>query len=380
MSVAVLSKIFRKVPSLLGLGLGGYAGHNMAQWENAHLYSNDTTKSLADLTGTGVGALGTAALFSPAHRATGLKLLGSLMGPKQLGLYGIDKFTQGINAVEDYTDIQNELADKNVEITKNQLEAALQNKEIASMSNETSKKWLDLANKGLPYIGGLAALITALYAYNSFKKNKGNGNVAFQIPEEKLSPQFYSRLGREILFKDRDENGRIIKRKYIKQNDIEDYTLPEYNEAVEKIASVLNIKRAANLTKDTRQLVNNVNNLAEDIRVPEAKAETIGQVIEKHPSNKTWGGFVANTLNKYGPFALEYFGLITPSAQIRQNVSFIDQNGRSRAAPSLTASSMYSDPSAVGRLYEYARNRMAKAGNPYFTHSLSYPNFGSQFF
>lgn len=380
MSSAVLSKIFRKLPSLLGFGLGGYAGHNMAQWENAHLYSNDTTKSLADLTGTGVGALGTAALFSPAHRATGLKLLGSLMGPKQLGLYGIDKFTQGINAVEDYTDIQNELADKNVEITKNQLEAALQNKEIASMSNETSKKWLDLANKGLPYIGGLAALITALYAYNSFKKNKGNGNVAFQIPEEKLSPQFYSRLGREILFKDRDENGRIIKRKYIKQNDIEDYTLPEYNEAVEKIASVLNIKRAANLTKDTRQLVNNVNNLAEDIRFPEAKAETIGQVIEKHPSNKTWGGFVANKLNKYGPFALEYFGLITPSAQIRQDVSFIDQNGRSRAAPSLTASSMYSDPSAVGRLYEYARNRMAKAGNPYFTHSLSYPNFGSQFF
>lgn len=380
MNFAVLSKIFRKVPSLLGLGLGGYAGHNMAQWENAHLYSNDTTKSLADLTGTGVGALGTAALFSPAHRATGLKLLGSLMGPKQLGLYGIDKFTQGINAVEDYTDIQNELADKNVEITKNQLEAALQNKEIASMSNETSKKWLDLANKGLPYIGGLAALITALYAYNSFKKNKGNGNVAFQIPEEKLSPQFYSRLGREILFKDRDENGRIIKRKYIKQNDIEDYTLPEYNEAVEKIASVLNIKRAASLTKATRQVVNNVNNLAGDNRVPEAKAETIGQVIEKHPSNKTWGGFVANKLNKYGPFALEYFGLITPSAQIRQDVSFIDQNGRSRAAPSLTASSMYSDPSAVGRLYEYARNRMAKAGNPYFTHSLSYPNFGSQFF
>lgn len=380
MSVAVLSKIFRKVPSLLGLGLGGYAGHNMAQWENAHLYSNDTTKSLADLTGTGVGALGTAALFSPAHRATGLKLLGSLMGPKQLGLYGIDKFTQGINAVEDYTDIQNELANKNVEITKNQLETAKQNKEIADISNETSKKWLDLANKGLPYIGGLAALITALYAYNSFKKNKGNGNVAFQIPEEKLSPQFYSRLGREILFKDRDENGRIIKRKYIKQNDIEDYTLPEYNEAVEKIASVLNIKRAANLTKDTRQVVNNVNNLAGDNRVPEAKAETIGQVIEKHPSNKTWGGFVANKLNKYGPFALEYFGLITPSAQIRQDVSFIDQNGRSRAAPSLTASSMYSDPSAVGRLYEYARNRMAKAGNPYFTHSLSYPNFGSQFF
>ena len=380
MNFAVLSKIFRKVPSLLGLGLGGYAGHNMAQWENAHLYSNDTTKSLADLTGTGVGALGTAALFSPAHRATGLKLLGSLMGPKQLGLYGIDKFTQGINAVEDYTDIQNELADKNVEITKNQLEAALQNKEIASMSNETSKKWLDLANKGLPYVGGLAALITALYAYNSFKKNKGNGNVAFQIPEEKLSPQFYSRLGREILFKDRDENGRIIKRKYIKQNDIEDYTLPEYNEAAEKIASVLNIKRAASLTKDTRQVVNNVNNLAGDNRVPEAKAETIGQVIEKHPSNKTWGGFVANKLNKYGPFALEYFGLITPSAQIRQDVSFIDQNGRSRAAPSLTASSMYSDPNAVGRLYEYARNRMAKAGNPYFTHSLSYPNFGSQFF
>lgn len=33
MSSAVLSKIFRKLPSLLGFGLGGYAGHNMAQWE-----------------------------------------------------------------------------------------------------------------------------------------------------------------------------------------------------------------------------------------------------------------------------------------------------------------------------------------------------------
>lgn len=371
MSVAVIKNILKKSLPGLGFTLGGIGGNLGSQWENQHLYSEDSTKNLATLTGTGVGALGTAALFSPAHRATGLKLLGSLMGPKQLGLYGIDKFTQGINAVEDYTDIQNELADKNVEITKNQLETALQNKEIASMSNETSKKWLDLANKGLPYVGGLAALITALYAYNSFKKNKGNGNVAFQIPEEKLSPQFYSRLGREILFKDRDENGRIIKRKYIKQNDTEDYTLPEYNEAVEKIASVLNIKRAASLTKDTRQVVNNVNNLAGDNRVPEAKVETIGQVIEKHPSNKTWGGFVANTLNKYGPFALEHFGLITPSAQIRQAVSFIDQNGRSRAAPSLTASSMYSDPSAVGRLYEYAYNRMANAGNPYFTHSLS---------
>ena len=55
--------------------------------------------------------------------------------------------------------------------------------------------------------------------------------------------------------------GYLLRNCYIKQNDIEDYTLPEYNEAVEKIASVLNIKRAANLTKDTRQLVNNVNNL-----------------------------------------------------------------------------------------------------------------------
>lgn len=373
MSSAVISKIFQKIPSLIGIGAGGYAGHEMAQWENEHLYSNNTTKALADLTGTGVGALGLAALASPKHRAAGLGALISLMGPKQLGLYGIDKFTKGVNAIEDYTAIQNDLADKNVEITKNQLAAALQNKEIATMSNETSKKWLDLANKGLPYVGGLAALITALYAYNSFKKNKGNGNVAFQIPEEKLSPQFYSRLGREILFKDRDENGRIIKKKYIRQSELDDgYTLPEYNEAIEKIAAVLNIKQATSVPKEVRESVDTVNNLAGDKRVPEVKAETVGHVINKHPSNNSWGAFLGNTLNKYGPMALEYFGLITPSAEIREAVSFVDQHGRSRAAPSLTASSMYSDPSAVGRLYEYARNRMAKAGNPYFTHDIRY--------
>lgn len=378
MSVAVIKNILKKSLPGLGFTLGGIGGNLGSQWETQHLYSEDSTKNLATLTGTGVGALGTAALFSPAHRATGLKLLGSLMGPKQLGLYGIDKFTQGINAVEDYTDIQNELADKNVEITKNQLDTAKQNKEIANISNETSKKWLDLVNKGLPYAGGLAALMALLYAYNSFKKDKNKSNVALQIPEEKLSPQFYSRLGREILFKDRDENGRILRKKYIKDQDDDNYTLPD-NQDSAKLASISRSKYSA-FSDDARSVVESVNNAAGNKRVPEAKVETIGQVIEKHPSNKTWGGFVANKLNKYGPFALEYFGLITPSAQIRQAVSFIDQNGRSRAAPSLTASSMYSDPSAVGRLYEYARNRMANAGNPYFTHSLSYPNFGNYFF
>lgn len=378
MSVAVIKNILKKSLPGLGFTFGGIGGNLGSQWENQHLYSEDSTKNLATLTGTGVGALGTAALFSPAHRATGFKLLGSLMGPKQLGLYGIDKFTQGIDALEDYTDIQNELADKNVEITKNQLDTAKQNKEIANISNETSKKWLDLVNKGLPYAGGLAALMALLYAYNSFKKDKNKSNVALQIPEEKLSPQFYSRLGREILFKDRDENGRILRKKYIKDQDDDNYTLPD-NQDSAKLASISRSKYSA-FSDDARSVVESVNNAAGNKRVPEAKAETIGQVIEKHPSNKTWGGFVANTLNKYGPFALEYFGLITPSAQIRQAVSFIDQNGRSRAAPSLTASSMYSDPSAVGRLYEYARNRMANAGNPYFTHSLSYPNFGNYFF
>lgn len=378
MSVAVIKNILKKSLPGLGFTLGGIGGNLGSQWENQHLYSEDSTKNLATLTGTGVGALGTAALFSPAHRATGFKLLGSLMGPKQLGLYGIDKFTQGIDALEDYTDIQNELADKNVEITKNQLDTAKQNKEIANISNETSKKWLDLVNKGLPYAGGLAALMALLYAYNSFKKDKNKSNVALQIPEEKLSPQFYSRLGREILFKDRDENGRILRKKYIKDQDDDNYTLPD-NQDSAKLASISRSKYSA-FSDDARSVVESVNNAAGNKRVPEAKAETIGQVIEKHPSNKTWGGFVANTLNKYGPFALEYFGLITPSAQIRQAVSFIDQNGRSRAAPSLTASSMYSDPSAVGRLYEYARNRMANAGNPYFTHSLSYPNFGNYSF
>lgn len=366
MNFAVLSKIFRKVPSLLGLGLGGYAGHNMAQWENAHLYSNDATKSLADLTGTGVGALGTAALFSPAHRATGLKLLGSLMGPKQLGLHGIDKFTQGINAVEDYTDIQNELANKNVEITKNQLETAKQNKEIADISNETSKKWLDLVNKGLPYAGGLAALMALLYAYNSFKTDKRKNNVALQIPEEKLSPQFYSRLGREILFKDRDENGRILRKKYIKDQDDDNYVLPDSQESA-KLASISRSKYST-FSDDVRSVVDSVNNAVGNKRVPEVKAETIGRVLSEHPSNKTWDATAGKGLTKYGPTLLEHFGFITPSEKIKQLVRFTDPHGRSRAVPSLSASSMYSDPSAVGRLYEYARNRMAKAGNPYFTH------------
>ena len=217
-----------------------------------------------------------------------------------------------------------------------------------------------------------------LYAYNSFKKDKNKSNVALQIPEEKLSPQFYSRLGREILFKDRDENGRILRKKYIKDQDDDNYVLPDYQESA-KLASISRSKYSKFLD-DVRSVVDSVNNAAGNKRVPEAKVETIGRVLSEHPSNKTWDATAGKWLTKYGPKLLEHFGFITPSEEIKQLVRFTDPHGRSRAAPSLTASSMYSNPSAVGRLYEYARNRMAKAGNPYFTHSLSYPNFGSQFF
>ena len=367
MSVAVIKNILKK--SLPGLGAitGGVGGNLMSRWENEHVYNNDTTKALSTLTGTGMGATIGGVLFSPKLRAQALKGLFELEGAKQLALFAGDKVAEGVDAVKGYTSIQNELANKNAEITKNQLETAKQNKEIANISNETSQKWLDLVNKGLPYAGGLAALMALLYAYNSFKTDKRKNNVALQIPEEKLSPQFYSRLGREILFKDRDENGRILRKKYIKDQDDDNYVLPDYQESA-KLASISRSKYSKFLD-DVRSVVDSVNNAAGNKRVPEAKVETIGRVLSEHPSNKTWDATAGKWLTKYGPKLLEHFGFITPSEEIKQLVRFTDPHGRSRMAPSLSADSRYADPNAILRLADYAQNRLSYPGLPYFTHN-----------
>ena len=367
MSVAVIKNILKK--SLPGLGAitGGVGGNLMSRWENEHVYNNDTTKALSTLTGTGMGATIGGVLFSPKLRAQALKGLFELEGAKQLALFAGDKVAEGVDAVKGYTSIQNELANKNAEITKNQLETAKQNKEIANISNETSQKWLDLVNKGLPYAGGLATLMALLYAYNSFKKDKNKSNVALQIPEEKLSPQFYSRLGREILFKDRDENGRILRKKYIKDQDDDNYVLPDSQESA-KLASISRSKYST-FSDDVRSVVDSVNNVTGNKRVPEAKAETIGRVLSEHPSNKIWDATAGKWLTKYGPKLLEHFGFITPSEEIKQLVRFTDPHGRSRMAPSLSADSRYADPNAILRLADYAQNRLSYPGLPYFTHN-----------
>lgn len=362
----ILTKLFKSIasPTTAGVVAGGIAGEGLARWENEKLYEHGQTKHLTSLMGPGLGAVIGGSLVSPNTRGLGIAGLLGLLGMKQGALVGLERakdVSNSLNAVErsisDYTKIQNDLADKNVEITKNQLAAAIQNKDIAAMGNETSKRWLDLANKGLPYLGGVAALLTALYAYNSFKKNNNGNDVALHIPEEKLSPQFYSRLGREILFKDKDEQGRIIRRKYIKDLENEGYPVEDL-ESFDKVAYSVD---------DVRKPIKSIQTQSKPNTPVEAKVEVAGASMPTHPDNRSWDTYIGSLLNKYGPTVLEMMGLITPRYQVASTVSFTDPQGRSRRAPSLQANSMLSDPGAVNRLYEYAINR-SRPSNYMSTH------------
>jgi hypothetical protein len=230
--------------TLAGTLTGAAAGGGLAEGEIAsNFYDNDAVKGVARLTGLGGGTLAGLLLSHPKLRkAKGMKLLalgdiGSLLGPKQLALTATDKvqnmanaMSTGSKSITDYTAIQNDLADKNVAITKNQLDTANANKEIAERANDMSKNWLELSKKALPYAGGLAALLTALYAYNTFKSNKkqpidikvdnklparDKSSMYLEIPASKVSNKFYNQFSRELLFKDDQE-------KYLEAKDKEE--------------------------------------------------------------------------------------------------------------------------------------------------------------
>ena len=185
----------------LSIPAGMYAGSRLADFENEHFIKDENVKRVAKFLDTyTLGAIAPLLIAKGDKRILGLKELIDILGLKQMGLVGVD-------TIANYTNKQNE-------ISKNMLDTALANLQTSNNQKELSQKWLDFTNKYSPYVaGGLGAALAAalgLYAYNSLRKNKSSpDNVSFEIPSEKLSPKFYTQLGREILFKDKDEENRI---------------------------------------------------------------------------------------------------------------------------------------------------------------------------
>lgn len=207
-----------------GTSVGVGLGKLLADYENEHIYNQQATKNVSSLMGPSTGGLIGGILSNPFlrknHLGKALLAAAALTGPKQIGLKALD-------SVDAYTSIQNELADKNTEISKNQLLTALANKDVANRSNALSKKWMDIAKVALPAAGGLAGVLTALYAYNSLKDKKqpinlkidnklperDKGSMYLEIPSEKISDKFYNSFSRELLFKDDQEKYLTAKAK-----------------------------------------------------------------------------------------------------------------------------------------------------------------------
>jgi hypothetical protein len=239
--MANLLKLLKKITPKSSLGktvagttLGGLLGGGLAEMEKATgFYDNDKIKDVASLTGFGGGALAGLLFSNPKFRkSTPLKTVAfadtaSLLGPKQIALQAIDTAQNTSDAIKDYTEIQNELADKNTEISENQLDTAIANKEIADKANEMSEKWLNLSKVALPTAGGLGALLTALYAYDTLKDKKqdivvnlenksgdrNKGSMYIEVPASKVSDKFYNQFSRELLFKDDQEKYLALKAK-----------------------------------------------------------------------------------------------------------------------------------------------------------------------
>lgn len=225
-----LSNIFKNkavidtLKTIGGTSVGIGLGKLLADYENEHIYNQEATKNVSSLMGPSTGGLIGGILSNPYlqknHLGKALLAAAALTGPKQIGLKALD-------SIDGYTSIQNELADKNTEISKNQLLTALANKDVADRSNALSKKWMDIAKVALPAAGGLAGVLAALYAYNSLKDKKqpislkidnklperDKGSMYLEIPSEKISDKFYNSFSRELLFKDDQEKYLAAKAK-----------------------------------------------------------------------------------------------------------------------------------------------------------------------
>lgn len=248
-----------------GASLGGILGKILADYENKHIYTQEPTKNVSSLMGPSSGALVGAVLGNPklrkGHLGIALAALVGLTGMKQSALQALDVFDR-------YTSTQESLAEKTKDITKNQLETAIVNKDIADAANKISQKWQDISKIALPSAAGLATALTGLYAYNTFKdkntplnikvENKTPGrakdSMYLEIPSEKISDKFYNTFSRELLFKDDRE-------KYLEAKDKENKGMNLTNkekkilDKFEKVASAsaVDFSNNYNLDKDLKK-------------------------------------------------------------------------------------------------------------------------------
>lgn len=248
-----------------GASIGGILGKILADYENKHIYTQEPTKNVSSLMGPSSGALVGAVLGNPklrkGHLGIALAALVGLTGMKQSALQALDVFDR-------YTSTQESLAEKTKDITKNQLETAIVNKDIADAANKISQKWQDISKIALPSAAGLATALTGLYAYNTFKdkntplnikvENKTPGrakdSMYLEIPSEKISDKFYNTFSRELLFKDDRE-------KYLEAKDKENKGMnltskeKKILDKFEKVASAsaVDFSNNYNLDKDLKK-------------------------------------------------------------------------------------------------------------------------------
>lgn len=363
--------------NVLGIGTGTGLGYLGGNWEAEHIFNDPQVKDSARLMGMGTGGIigglyANGLLRNPAAIA----IAGALAGQKQSDLTQADASkaqAKAIDALQEtikgYTGKQSDLMSKQTQTAESNLETAKQNKEIAEIADKTSREWLRLANKGLPFLGlaGLAGL--GLYAYNSFKnpKKSGSDDVSLQIPSEKLSPKFYSRLGREILFQDKEEKGRLAKRKLLKSNP--NLTEEEIDRFLEENPELLKTASETPINQQSQPvaagLVQKVSESNPD--APGAAAEAATRVNDE--LNNSWTTPINRFITKFAPPVLEHFGLITPSEVIKQQVSLWTPEGKYKV-PS-TGDPQFQGINGLNTLLSRVK-QISSNRNPYYNGKLGY--------
>ena len=363
--------------NVLGIGTGtglGYLGGNL---EAEHIFNDPQVKDSARLMGTGTGGiLGGLYVNGLLRNPATIAIAGALMGQKQSDLMQADAAKAQAKAIyalqetiKGYTGKQGDLMSKQTQTAESNLETAKQNKEIAEIADKTSREWLNIANKGLPFLGlaGLAGL--GLYAYNSFKnpKKSGSDDISLQIPSEKLSPKFYSRLGREILFQDKEEKGRLAKRKLLKSNP--NLTEEEIDRFLEENPELLKTAAETPINQQSQPVAAGVAQKVSESNpdAPGAAAEAATRANDE--LNNSWTTPINRFITKYAPPVLEHFGLITPSEAIRQQVSLWTPEGKYKV-PS-TGDPQFQGVNGLNTLLSRVK-QLSSNRNPYYNGKLGY--------
>lgn len=363
--------------NVLGIGTGTGLGYLGGNWEAEHIFNDPQVKDSARLMGMGTGGIigglyANGLLRNPAAIA----IAGALAGQKQSDLTQADASkaqAKAIDALQEtikgYTGKQSDLMSKQTQTAESNLETAKQNKEIAEIADKTSREWLNIANKGLPFLGlaGLAGL--GLYAYNSFKnpKKSGSDDVSLQIPSEKLSPKFYSRLGREILFQDKEEKGRLAKRKLLKSNP--NLTEEEIDRFLEENPELLKTASETPINQQSQPVAAGVAQKVSESNpnAPGAAAEAATRANDE--LNNSWTTPINRFITKFAPPILEHFGLITPSEVIKQQVSLWTPEGKYKV-PS-TGDPQFQGINGLNTLLSRVK-QISSNRNPYYNGKLGY--------